>query len=328
MKQYFNFNWYLLLCLLAFTYKGKAQDIRVEAKLDKTSIALGDQTRLHLIVRLPVKSAIDFPVLADTISSKVQVVETGKTDTLPDKDNPGIRTISRQYTITSFEAGLHMIPAYTFHGKDGSFNTSALPLEVTAVKVDTTKAIYDIKEPLAVSYSFMDWLRDHWHWVLFPLLGVMLLAGLLYYFLKKRKNKPVQVQEVKPFVPFHTVALDKLRALKGKKLWEQGQIKPYHSELTDIIREYLEKRYGLNAMEQTSEEIFSGLRHLEIAEQDMNKLRQMLILADLVKFAKEKPLNTDNEQSMENAISFVTNTKAVINPLPENKAQNNDNEPV
>lgn len=328
MKQYFNFNWYLLLCLVAFTYKGKAQDIRVEAKLDSTSITLGDQTNLRLIVHLPVKSAIDFPVLADTISAKVQVVEIGRTDTLPDKDNPGTRTISRQYTITSFEAGLHMVPAYTFHNKTGSFNTQPLPLEVIAVKVDTTKAIYDIKGPLAVSYSFMDWLKDHWQWVLFPLLGVLLLAALFYYYLKKRKNKPVKVQEAKPFEPSHTVALDKLNALKGKKLWEQGELKQYHSELTDIIREYLEKRYGVNALEQTSEEIFSGLRHLKIAEQDTNKLRQVLILADLVKFAKEKPLNTDNEQSMENAISFVINTKAVTHSSPENNAQNNNDESV
>lgn len=312
MRQYFNFSWCLLLCLLGFAGSGMAQDIKVEAKLDQTVIALGDQTRLHLIVHLPLKAQIDFPVLLDTISSKVQVVALGKTDTIADKNNPGARTITREYTITSFEAGLHMIPAYVFRSAAGDLSTQALPLEVKAVKVDTTKAIYDIKEPLAVSYSFMDWLRDNWKWVLFPLLAVLLLAGLLYYFIKKRKQKPERLEQAKPFVPLDALVLDKLNTLKSKKLWEQGQVKAYHSELTDIVREYLEKRYGINALEQTSEEIFSGLRHLNIAEQDMNRLRQMLVLADLVKFAKERPLHTDNEQSMENAISFVRNTKAVI----------------
>ncbi|MBB5436793.1 hypothetical protein HDC92_000457 [Pedobacter sp. AK017] len=318
MKQYFNFSWCLLLLLVGISFSGLAQNIKVQAKLDQTTIALGDQTRLHLIVQLPAKTHIDFPVLADTISSKVQVVEMGRTDTIADKNNPGMDIISRTYTITSFDAGLHMIPAYVFHSKNGDFNTEALPLEVKAVKVDTTKAIYDIKEPLAVSYSFMDWLRDNWKWVVFSLIVVLAVAGLLYYWIKKRKNKPAHVQEARPLVPLHTIALDKLGALRAKKLWEQGQVKAYYSELSDIVREYLEKRYPINALEQTSEEIFSGLRHLNIAEQDMDRLKQLLVLADLVKFAKEKPLPAANEQSMENAISFVMNTKEIPS-LTENK---------
>ncbi len=326
MKQYINFSCCLMLCLAGLTFTGKAQTTRVEAKLDQTRIKLGDQTILRLLAHIPVNGTVDFPVLADTISSKVQVVEMGRTDTLADKNNPGMQTISRQYTITSFDAGLHMIPSYTFTAKEGKLNTPALPLEVTEVKVDTTKAIYDIKEPLAVSYSFMDWLRDNWKLVLLSVMGILILAGLIWYFIKKRRNRPAKVEPIKPAVPLHTLILDKLNALRSEKLLEQGQIKQYHSELTDIIREYLEKRYGINAMEQTSEEIFAGLRHLDIAEQHMNKLRQMLLLADLVKFAKASPLNNENEQSMENAISFVMNTRPVVST--ENKIQNNDDESV
>lgn len=325
MKQYYNFSWCLMLCLAGLTYSGKAQDIRVEARLDQTRIKLGDQTILRLLAHVPVNAQVDFPVLADTISSKVQIVEMGRTDTLANKNNPGIQTISRQYTITSFDAGLHMIPSYTFTGKEGKLSTQTLPLEVMEVKVDTTKAIYDIKEPLAVSYSFMDWLRDNWKLVLGLVIGILVLAVLIWYFIKKWRNKPVRVEPDKPAVPLHTMALNKLNALRNGKLWEQGQVKRYHSELTDIIREYLERRYGINAMEQTSEEIFAGLRHLHITEQNMHKLRQMLLLADLVKFAKANPLSNENEQSMDNAISFVMNTRP--GALAENKVPN-DNEPV
>lgn len=309
MKQYFSFTFGLLVSLVSFGPGGKAQDIKVAAKLDQTVIALGDQTRLKLSVQLPQKAHVDFPVLADTISAKVQIVTLDKTDTLADKNNPGLRTITRQYTITSFEPGLHMVPAYTFHSTAGDLHTEAIPLEVKEVKVDTTKAIYDIKEPLAISYSFMDWLRDNWKWVLGVFLGILLIAGLLYYLIKKSKNKPGPTAAPTLVLPLDTLMLDKLSALKNKKLWEQGQVKAYHSELTDIVREYLEKRYNINALEQTSEEIFSGLRHLTIAEQDTNRLRQILLLADLVKFAKEQPLPGDNEQSMENAVNFVKHTK-------------------
>lgn len=314
MKPYFNFSCCLLLFLFINSYQGAAQDIRVNAKLEQSSIALGDQTRLHLTVQLPAKMLIDFPVLSDTISSKVQVVEMGKTDTIADQNNPGLRTIRRQYTITSFDAGLHMIPAFVFHSKSGDLSTQSLPLEVKAVQVDTTKAIYDIKEPLAVSYSFIDWLRDNWKWVLFPLLAALLLGILLYYWIKKRKNRPARILEAEPLVPVHVLALDKLQALKSKKLWEQGQVKLYYSELSDIVREYLENRYAINALEQTSEEIFTGLRKLNIPGQNMDRLRPLLVLADLVKFAKENPMPAENEQSIENAISFVHQTKEVVLP--------------
>jgi LPXTG-motif cell wall-anchored protein len=326
MNKYFKSSCFLMLCLGGLTFSSKAQNIRVEAKLDQSKIALGDQTILRLMAHLPVNGQVDFPVLADTISSKIQIVEMGKTDTLTDQNNPGVKTISRQYTITSFDPGLHGIPAYTFGSKNGNLSTAALPLEVTEVKVDTTKAIFDIKEPLAVKYSFMDWLRDNAKVVAFSALGILLLAALIWYLIKKRKNKPAKVAPPKPVIPLHTIALDKLNALKTQKLWEQGQVKQYHSELTDIIREYLEKRYNINALEQTSEEIFSGLKHMNISEQNTNKLRQMLLLADLVKFAKATPLNSDNEQSMENAISFVTNTKAAAVPFTDKET--NTNEPV
>ena len=162
MKQYYTFSWCLMLFLTGLTFKGKAQETKVEARLDQTRIKLGDQTILRLLAHVPANGQVDFPVLSDTISSKIQIVEMGKTDTLLDQNNPGIRTISRKYKITSFDAGLHMIPSYSFTGKEGELSTQAIPLEVTEVKVDTTKAIYDIKAPLAVSYSFMDWLRDNW----------------------------------------------------------------------------------------------------------------------------------------------------------------------
>ncbi|WP_214228259.1 BatD family protein [Pedobacter sp. B4-66] len=320
MKQYFNFSWCLMLCLACFTYKSNAQDIKVEAKLDKSTIVLGDQTILRLSAQLPINDKISFPILADTISSKVQIVEVGKTDTIADKSNPAVRTISRQYTITSFEAGLQTIPAFLFQVNAQSFKTDPVPLQVTSVAVDTTKAIYDIKQPLAVRYSFLDWLRDHWQWVVVSLLGVILIVGLLYYFWQKRKNRPIPAV-VKPLVPADVTAINKLVVLRDKKLWQQEEVKQYHIELTDILREYLEKRYHIKALEQTSDEIFAGLRHMEITDQNRNKLRQILMLADLVKFAKGKPLNSENEQSIENAISFVSDTKE-INQLPDNKAQN------
>lgn len=312
MKQFIKFSYCLLLFILILTLPSIAQDVKVSAKLDKTTIALGDQTILRLSVIAPVKSIVTFPMLTDTITSKIQIVESGTSDTLVDANNPSLQTLNRTYTITSFEAGLHMIPGFTFKTKDGELKTEALPLEVSAVQVDTTKAIFDIKQPLAVSYSFFDWLRDNWYW----LAGAVVMLGLLVYlvyYLKKRKVIVPEVQQPKkPELPLHVETLNKLNSLKERKIWELDRVKEYHVELTDILREYLEKRYGINAPEQTSDEIFESTRNLEIDEQSRGKLRQVLVLADLVKFAKASPNASDNERSIENAIDFVTGTTETV----------------
>jgi hypothetical protein len=118
------------------------------------------------------------------------------------------------------------------------------------------------------------------------------------------------------------LALQKLTELRNRKLWQQEQTKQYHTELTDIIRDYLENRYVIKAHEQTSDEIFASLRYMDITEENRNALRQVLILADLVKFAKEKPLPQDNEQSMDNAVAFVNRTQQAIQ-LPIEKQEDN-----
>jgi LPXTG-motif cell wall-anchored protein len=316
--KYRNFSFCLICCLGLFFSGSYAQQVKVSAKLDKTSILLGDQTVLRLSATLPAKDHINFPVLSDTLSAKVQIVEQGRADTVKDQNNPALRTITRQYTITSFEAGVQVIPSLTFESTTGKLQTDPLPLQVQEVKVDTTKAIYDIKQPIAVSYGLMDWLRDNWYWVLAGVLLIAAAAALWFYFRKRKKPEFVVIEAPKPVVPPHVLALEKLHSLKDKKLWQQDQAKQYHIELTDIVREFLEQRYQIRAMEQTSEEIFASLRPLELSEQNRNRLRQMLMLADLVKFAKATPLNTDNEQSMDNAIDFVKETGA-MNPFSEPK---------
>lgn len=307
MKPYFNLSCAVLLLFSVLSSNSQAQTIQVNAKLDKPSISMGDQTTLSLSVILPVRQQISFPRLTDTISSKIQIVRAGKADTLADPKNPDLQTVTHRYIITSFDPGIQVIPSFSFQSGTEHFSTASIPLEVLAVKVDTTKAIYDIKQPLAVSYSWIDWLKDHWLWVSGGLFLILLLAGLVYYFRKRPKKGPPPV--VVPLISADQLALNKLQAIRDQKLWEQGHVKRYYSELSDVIREYLESRYQIKALEHTSEEIFYELRHKEIPERQRGNLRQMLNLSDLVKFAKERPLNTENEISMEQALDFVKQTR-------------------
>ncbi|MCD0489281.1 hypothetical protein LPB86_13655 [Pedobacter sp. MC2016-14] len=316
--KYLKISLFTGLALLCFN--SKAQDVKVEAKLERSSMMMGDQTTLRLTATIPANSKIDFPVLSDTLSAKVQIVKLGNTDTIKNPASPDLISINRQYIITSFDTGLQMIPSFTFTTSTGTFNTNALPLQVNAVKVDTSKGVYDIKEPLAVKYNWVDWIKDHIMAIELSALGLLLVIGLIWLLAKRKKSKPVVNAPAKPLIPIHQLALQKLQELKQSQLWQQNEMKLYHSSLTDILREYLEKRYQINALEQTTEEIFKSLRNKDISDDDRKNLKELLVLADLVKFAKEKPLSTENEQSMESAINFIKNTRQ-IETVTENKKQ-------
>lgn len=311
MIKFFKYS--LVLLLTGTFYNAFAQAPQAGAKLDRATILIGEQTQLHLSIKFHVKDKVEFPVLADSIAGKVQIVSS-KTDTLFDKNDVSLETIHKSYTITGFDSGAYVIPSYAFKTTAGPAFTQPLTLMVQPVAVDTTKAFYDIKQPLAIKYSFMDWLRDNWPWVVGGLLVILIIAGIIYY-LKTRPQKVVVIEPPKPKVPAHIIALQKLNALRDKKQWQQEQqVKQFYIELSEVIREYLENRYAITAHEQTSEEIFASLRFMDIADENRNTLRQTLILADLVKFAKEKPLPFENEQSLENAIGFVNKTQQVYQP--------------
>jgi hypothetical protein len=318
MMNHYLKNFVLLISLLVFSYMSiKAQNVTVNAKLDRESIPIGDQTKLHLSIRFAAKDTVSFPKLADSIAGKLQIINISKADTTFDKDDISIETIHRAYTLTGFDTGQYVVPQYEFKTKNGFYKTQEQVLQIMPVKVDTSKGIYDIKQPIAVSYSFMEWLRDNWPKVAFPLLAVLAIVAFIIYW-RKRPKKVGAPKPAEPQKPAHVVALNRLYALRDEKLWQQGHLKEYHSEISDVMRDYLETRYQVKAHEQTTDEIFAAIRYKDIPEPNRNMLRQILVLADLVKFAKEKPIGTENENSLNSAIDFVVETQraSVITTQP------------
>lgn len=311
-------NFLLIVLLTCFYIKATAQNIQVEAKLDRVSIPIGDQTILHVSARMPVKTDITFPVIADSIG-KVQIVKSLKADTVIYKSDPSHQTITHNYAITSFDAGVYTFPAFIFHTKTGDLETGTPTLQVKAIPVDTTKTFYDIKQPLTISYTFWDWLKDHWLAVLLGLAAVLVIAGLVYYYKKRPKMEVPVAAAAGPVLSADTISLNKLNELRAKNLWQQGEVKLYYSELSDVMREYLEKRFHIQAHEQTTDEIFENLTNKDLEAESKTALRQILTLADLVKFAKHKPEAFDNEQSMEKAVSFIMQTKHQPQPQTDKK---------
>jgi hypothetical protein len=297
-----------------------AQEVKVQAQLENEKILIGDQVKLDLRVEHPPGIRLKWPV-TDSIG-KLEIIERKKADTLS-KAGESIVKERITYLVTSFDTGFYPIPpfrvAYSREGDTATLfaESQAMLLSVYAPKIDTTQAIKDIKSPLEEPYT----LREALPYIA-GLAGLIGLAVLVYYLLKKRRKGEKVFVPPAPKRPAHELALEQLRQLEEEKIWQQGNYKLYHSRLSDIVREYIEARYGLRAMELTTEEILSHFRTLPATNEQKEQLAYLLKLSDLVKFARMQPLPAENEMSMRNACSFVqTSAPAALseNPAAEPK---------
>ncbi len=289
-----------------------AQDVKPVATLDTATILIGQQAHLELSVTYHVdKGAVNvvWPTITDTITLKLPILHDSHVDTiLPDKQNdPYLFKQTRTLTITSWDSGYWAIPPFTFVINGDTVGTTPLLLTVNTVEADTSKAFRDIKEIYTVPFSVLDWLREYWPWVAGGIAGVAILTALIIFLVRRSRRPKPPVTEA-PKAPLRLRALLALEALQQKKLWEQDRTKDYYIELTDIVRSYVEERYGLPAMEQTTDELLAGLRLSSMPTAPREQLGQLLRLADMVKFAKWNALPTENEQVMASAIKLVQET--------------------
>ncbi len=299
------------LALLVFTGATALAQVP-QAVLDSNTILIGQQAHVELSVTYRVDAGpvnIVWPVVTDTISSKIPVLHDSHVDTiLPDKKNdPFLFKQVRTLTITSWDSGYWAIPPFTFIINGDTVATQPMLLTVNTVEVDTTEAIRDIKEIYVVPFSLVDWVKEHWQWIAGGLAAVAILTGL-FIFLYRRSRRPKPPVPEAPKAPAHLTAFLALEALKQKKLWEQERTKEYYTELTEIIRGYVEHRYGVPAMEQTTDELLTALRLSSMPTGAQQQLGQILRLADMVKFAKWIALPIENEQVMASSIRLVQET--------------------
>lgn len=293
----------------------KANDASVMATIDTNNLLIGEQTNITLSTKYRVDQGavqVVFPQLNDTINKAVEIVSRTAIDTLiPDADDPYLFEQRQQIIITSFDSGYHVIPPFHFVINQDTLSTEAMLLEVNTPQVDTSQAIFDIKSPLEEPFNLTDWIKQNWTWIVGILVLIALIIGMIRYF-KQRKPNTVEKEEIIPEIPPHIIALEQLQKIADEQLWQQDKIKQYHSNISETIRAYIEKRYHINALEQTTDEILHGLRLVVTDGKLLAQLRQLLMLSDLVKFAKEKPLASENEAIMQQAIAFVESTKEVI----------------
>jgi hypothetical protein len=305
MKKLFS-----IAMIIFFSASAFGQEMRVKAELDTTRILIGDQVNLWLMLEHPEGMKVDFPIITDSLAGKIEVLSTSRPDTIS-KTNRVLK-IRQRLLATSFDTGFYIITPFVFRYNNqlDSIQTQAISLEVLGMPVDTAKGITDIKPPYEIKVSFMEVL---------PYILVVLILGLSLFFyfryLRKRKSLVEIVDKpLPPPIPAHILALEQLDELVREKLWQQGKIKLYYSRLTHIVRQYIELRFGVPAMEETTEDIMRDFtKGRQVKEEIRLELKQLLELADLVKFAKWNPLSEEHEASQQSAYDFILRTKPVIN---------------
>ncbi|MFO7977440.1 MAG: hypothetical protein R6U64_02160 [Bacteroidales bacterium] len=292
----------VLMGVISLMLTSEAQGQSAELIVNPDSIAPGMQSNVILKVTAPRNSRIVFPVLNDTLTADIEIVSYGNIDTLEVNESV---VYTRDYQVTAWQEGFFVIPPVLFEAIDEGdtllLESNPSLLEVSPVEVDMDAGLKDIRPIFRVPVTF---------WELLPYilaLFVVLGSAFLIYRMIKKRNRKEQKNDIweKPDIPAHVAALSSLEKLRSQKLWQNGKIKQYHTELTFILRMYVGKRYHMNAPEMTSSEIISKLE-THIKNNDiLSIVKGILEQADLVKFARHVPGASENEAALEMAIEFV-----------------------
>lgn len=294
--------------------------IVVSASIDSTSLMIGDQTDMHIRVTQETNEQVEWPVFGETLQDGIEIVDRTIVDTttLPD----GRLQLTQYLTLTSFKDSLFAVQPIAVVSGNDTFRTDPMALNVVQpfdLSADSTNAITDIK---GIERAPI-WWWGIFRWVLLALGIALLLAGLgylLYWLLGKRKpqEEPINPELLRPA---DEVALEKLDAIKIAKIWQKGQVKEYHTDLTDVVREYISRRFDVQSTEKTSDETLRELKPILLKGEGLQvtgdgkdlyaKLSKMLQLADLVKFAKWTTTPDENESALITAYEFVNQTKII-----------------
>lgn len=297
-----------------------AQAGSLKVSTDKEQILIGEQIEMTIELRGASADTFRLPSIGDTLRKEIEVLSRTEPDTSYEGANLEQKVLRQSFTITSFDSGFFAVKPMVGYINRQPVTSNAFLVGVQTVPIDTAKGIADIKDIEQVPFAWREWLQETWHWFALAIAAAGLITWLVFYLSQEKTAAEPEV--VIPSRPAHEIAIERLVLLRGEELWQKGKIKPYYSELTDILREFIEHRFGIPALEQTTDEIVSSMaRYPDFSEEERQAVKRLLFLADLVKFAKEKPIGQENETHLATVESFVQSF--VPTPeAPEKEASN------
>ncbi len=298
-----------VLAMLNLTLALQAQEIKVSSAPDTSVILIGDQTRFTVTAKVPAGFSAELSRVADTLAGRIVILRRDPRDTVLASD--GSLTLTDRYLITAFDSGSYTIPPFYAEVAKGDslirFYSDYSFLDVLRPDVtpsDTTDVIFDIIPPRSAPVTFAE---------LLPWLVIVLITAVIVYLLARfLPRNPLRrfVKPQPPPVPAHITAMKELQTLRNEELWQKGEIKEYYSRLSDILRRYIDNRFGISSPELTTDETVRMLHRAAVTTTgQMTLVKEVLSLSDMVKFAKYIPEDVVNESMLENAVRFVEETR-------------------
>jgi hypothetical protein len=305
-------KFYIFLFLLSSAVF--AQSKQIETSIDTTKNKIGAEFKLTLKTVVSSKSKVVFPKLKNI--GPLEVIQSYPIDTVKKNDT---YELIKKYGLIQFDSGRYTIPGIKILIDKKPYLTDSIRIEVSSIKIDTLQQkMYDIKDISTVDNGTGNW----WKYLLAFLL-IVGIGAFVYWFIKKRQQKKIEEEVYKTPIEKATSLLNNL---EKKELWQKGEIKEYYSELTDIARNYIEEAIQIPAMESTTSELIQGLKaastkkKMSLTPETVENLERVLRQADLVKFAKSKPLEfeiTEDRNKIQKAILTLDNAIPTEVPVEE-----------
>ena len=287
---------YILILISTISF---AQSAMVKIEIDTTNIRIGEQFNLKISV-----DETQNVIIPKLQLKGLEIVDSTDTDTIKN-------SLIRKYILTGFDSGAFYIPQQQIFVKNQAYLTDSLLINVATVAVDTTKVKkFPIKSIKSEPYTF-----DDFKIYLYLLLAALAIIGFWIYWFVIRKRREEEEEPTYRALPPYEEAIYRLNELDEKQLWQNNQVKEYYSELTEIVRGYIERELNVPALEKTTDEVLDMLKDFKDADviltsqETIDKLKSLLREADLVKFAKSKPLAPEIEEDRKDAQDIVGNLK-------------------
>ena len=295
---------YILLLISTVSF---AQKPMVKAEIDTTNIRIGEQFNLKISV-----DETQNVIIPKLQLKGLEIIDSTATDTLKN-------SLVRKYILTGFDSGAFYIPQQQIFVKNQAYLTDSLLVNVATIAIDTTKVKkFPIKSIKSEPYTF-----DDYKIYIYILLAALAIIGFWIYWFVIRKQKQEEEEETYRALPPYEEAIYRLNELDEKLLWQNNKVKEYYSELTEIVRGYIERELNVPALEKTTDEVLDMLKDFKSSEviltsqETIDKLKSLLREADLVKFAKSKPLAPEIEEDRRDAEDIIGNLKP--KPIVEEK---------
>ena len=298
----------ILACAMSTAAVATAAVPRVQASIDSATVVMGDYAMITVDIADAEKQGlfIDYP----ESGSEAGAVDftSVEADTFPGG-------FQYRLKVQAYEPGNVTFPPFRYVYGSDTARSNALSLKIMPVELDSLETINPMASTVNPPRKWYDYVPD---WVFWALLGVALLAAAVALYLIYRKHGTLIVRHIKPVDPYEA-AMAELGRLRDKRLTESGREKEFYTSLVDILRTYLERRFGIYAMEMSTTQILQTLRNNPQTRDNQPRIKQILELADFVKFANIRPMPDDNIKTFNNVVGFVEDTKPAPQPVENDK---------